>query len=147
MELGKSFPAFGGKRAQGPVALVQNLKQLDFHISAEVSLNPALSVFTSLGEAQQALKWRVLPGTSRTERQMFSPRLLKTLWVGFISSCLSLKASQFLIVKCLAGWNGLPGKGERSVSLAVFKWHRDVIPGDRGWAGTLQGPLGAGGLC
>lgn len=41
---GKPFPAFAGKCAQGAVALVEKLKELDFHFFAKVSLNPALSL-------------------------------------------------------------------------------------------------------
>lgn len=76
--LGKAFPAFARKCAQGTVALVENLKELDFHIFAKVSLNPAPSHSHQLvcavaqGEAQQALKWKgVLPSTNRTEIQIF----------------------------------------------------------------------------
>lgn len=54
----------------------------------------SVSISSCLGEAQQALKWmRVLPGTSRIEIQIFSPRLVKTLPMDFFCSCLSLKGS------------------------------------------------------
>lgn len=61
---------------------------------------------------------------------------------GFLFQ-LSLKDSQFLIVKLLAGWNGLPGKVVRSTSLAVFKGHIDVIRSDRAHLWPRQGWVNA----
>lgn len=109
--LGNPFPAFEGKWAQGAVALVENLKELDFHVFAKVSLNPTLSHSHQLvcavaqGEAQQALKWkRVFPSTNRTEIRIFQFILVRTLPARVFWDSPYFKESWFFILKLLAGW-------------------------------------------